>query len=297
MNKRGWIVYNASLGEGKFLDLATWFNETALSYGMETKLVKNSDLLITISNGKATLEGKYKNEKPDFILFWDKDIRLAYHLEKMGFRLFNCARAIEICDDKGLTYQMLSDANVAMPKTIIAPKIFEGCLPLSAEMLLEVEKALSYPIVIKEVFGSFGNQVYLANNFSELQTVVSEIKDRPFLFQELIKTSYGKDLRIQVVGEQVVATMLRKSEHDFRACITHGGSSSNFTPSQAQIDFAVHVTKTLGLDFAGIDVMFGEHDEPILCEVNSNAHIKNLFEATGVDVTKHIIEYISKQLS
>lgn len=43
-----------------------------------------------------------------------------------------------------------------------------------------------------------------------------------------------------------------------------------YNPTQKQQDMALNVCRTLGLDFAGVDLMFGENDEPIFCEVNSN---------------------------
>jgi glutathione synthase/RimK-type ligase-like ATP-grasp enzyme len=46
------------------------------------------------------------------------------------------------------------------------------------------------------------------------------------------------------------------------------------------------------LDFAGVDIMFGKQGEPVLCEVNSNAHFKNIYDCTGVNVADEIMEYI-----
>ena len=49
-------------------------------------------------------------------------------------------------------------------------------------------------------------------------------------------------------------------------------------------------------DFAGVDMLFDEDGSPILCEINSNAHMKNIYECTGVDVVEHIIRYIKGKL-
>ena len=55
---------------------------------------------------------------------------------------------------------------------------------------------------------------------------------------------------------------------------------------------AVGAVKGLGLDFAGVDILFGSGGEPILCEVNSNAQFKGLWEATGIDITDALFEHI-----
>ena len=42
--------------------------------------------------------------------------------------------------------------------------------------------------------------------------------------------------------------------------------------------------------------MFGENDEPIICEVNSNPHFKSSFECNGVDMSVCIMNYVKEQL-
>ena len=44
-------------------------------------------------------------------------------------------------------------------------------------------------------------------------------------------------------------------------------------------------------DFAGVDILQTK-DGPVVCEVNSNAHIKNLLNATGIDVSDLMIGYV-----
>ena len=58
---------------------------------------------------------------------------------------------------------------------------------------------------------------------------------------------------------------------------------------------AIAATEAIGLDFAGVDVLFG-NDGPIVCEVNSNPHFKSSLECTGVDMSEKIIEYIVEKI-
>ena len=44
-----------------------------------------------------------------------------------------------------------------------------------------------------------------------------------------------------------------------------------------------------------MDILFGENG-PILCEVNSNAHFKNIYDCTGENVADYIIEYINEAM-
>ena len=64
------------------------------------------------------------------------------------------------------------------------------------------------------------------------------------------------------------------------------------TPTEAQKAVALKACKAIGLDFAGVDVLFGENGEAIICEVNSNPHFESSYNCTGVDMSVNIIEHI-----
>ena len=297
MKKRtGWIVFNGHITASKFTELFEWLQDTGIKKGIDLTLVKHYELIPVIEKGKAVLKGKYANYRPDFVLFWDKDVNLARHLENMGLKLYNSARAIEVCDDKALTFQALSNHDIPMPKTITAPLLFPNCHLTNYDFYDEVELELGYPMIIKESFGSFGRQVYLIENREEFLKKVEELKHVPHIYQEFIASSKGTDTRIQVVGKKVVAAVLRKSESDFRANVTNGGTMYEYEPTKEQIDLAIKCTEILGTDFAGIDLLFGDDGKSYLCEVNSNAHFKNIYLCTGVDTTQFIIDYIIEDM-
>lgn len=116
----GLLVVNEFLRTNKFNEIHTWLIEASKKHGIEMLLKTNAELLIDISsipnNGKLA----------DFILFWDKDIRLARYLEQLGYPVFNSSKAIADCDDKSLTHIILMNHGILMPRTIIAPFTFEN---------------------------------------------------------------------------------------------------------------------------------------------------------------------------
>ena len=67
-------------------------------------------------------------------------------------------------------------------------------------------------------------------------------------------------------------------------------------PKQEYIDLAIKASKALGLDFAGVDVMFGTNDEPIICELNSNPQFASTLQYTGVNLAEVIADYILNNL-
>lgn len=286
------IVYNGSLSSEKFLYQVRWLERVADAMSFKVKVIANHELIPVIEGGRTTLKGKYAGYEPDFFFFWDKDVRLARHLEAMEFTLYNSARCIEICDDKSLTYEILANHGLKLPKTITAPMIYENReLPdySSYEYIIDT---LGFPLVVKEVFGSFGEQVYLVNNREELLALAKRLQHRPHVYQELIKSSYGRDMRLNVIGDQVAAAILRKSDHDFRANVTAGGKMFAYTPTEEEQRVAIACARLTGADFAGIDLLFSDDGEPYVCEINSNAHFKNVFDCTGIDLAVMMIDYI-----
>ncbi len=294
---KGWLITNAFLHTHKFSEIHLWLTEAAKKLGVDLTVKTNAEVLVLLDADFANAKCTKTNDEPEFILFWDKDIRLAKFLEMKGYPVFNSSEGIAACDDKSLTHLYLQEAGIKMPKTIIAPMTFSNIGYNNLGFLEQVEREIPYPIILKECFGSFGQQVYKADNRQELKDRILSIGAKPILFQEFIQSSQGKDIRLQVVGNQVVAAMYRYSDKgDFRANISNGGKMKSYEPSQKQMDLAVACCNILGLDFAGVDILFGKNQEPIVCEVNSNAHFKNIYDCTGINIADSILAYIIKKI-
>ena len=283
---KGLLIVNEFLASNKFNEIHAWLLESAKKYGIDMELRTNAQLLIDILAPPI-------ERLADFILFWDKDIKLASYLEQLGYPVYNSAHAIEVCDDMALTHLALMNKDIPMPRTLIAPKTFDNIGYTNLDFLEEVGRRLGYPMIIKECFGSFGQQVYLVNSLEEARGRMALIGAKPVLFQEFISSSFGKDLRLQVVAGKVIASMYRYSENgDFRANLSIGGKMLPYEPTERQVELALRCCEVIGLDFAGVDLLFGEKEEPIVCEVNSNAHFKNIYDCTGVNAADAIMEHI-----
>lgn len=282
---KGYLVVNQFLHSGKFHELYEWFSNAAAERGISLFVKTNAELMPCLMNEPD--ENEFQDV--DFILFWDKDIRLAKYLENCGCHVYNSASAIETCDDKSLTHLVLAKNGIPMPKTCIAPMTYENIGYTDVAFLDKVIEKLGLPMVVKECFGSFGQQVYLCHTKEEILDKMT----RTVIFQEFIESSKGRDIRLQVVGDRVITGMYRYSENgDFRANITNGGKMKPYQWSKEEEELALACVHAIGLDFAGVDILFGENQKPIICEVNSNAHFKNIYDCTGVNTAEAILDYI-----
>ncbi|KGP90917.1 hypothetical protein N780_02760 [Pontibacillus chungwhensis BH030062] len=293
----GWIVYNGHLKSPKFLDYAELIQEAAQQKGISMTIYPNHELLSTMSGEGMSITGADTAEHPDFVIFGDKDILLARQLESMGIPVYNSADAIEACDHKGVMYQRLAQKQLPIPETILGPKIFIKTDELHLTHLINEGVKLGFPLIIKEAYGSFGEQVYLVHTKEEMMNKLRSIHNRPFLLQQFISASYGRDVRLNVVGEEVVASMLRYSEHDFRANVTTGGKMEPYSPSDAEKELAIRASKAIGTTFCGVDLLYDEYGQPVICEVNGNAQIRNIYECTGINVAEKMMVHVMKQHS
>lgn len=286
--KSCWVIYNGSLTSDKFADQARLTAEAAERAGVHARCLKNYEVPMKLFE---TLE-----EKPDFVVFLDKDILLGEYLKQAGIPVFNDPEVIETCDNKAKQYLLLAKYGVKMPKTIIAPKVYPAFSIADSGFYEQVMDALGLPMIIKEGRGSFGMKVYLIETAAQFYEKVDELRGVDYVFQEFIASSRGRDVRVNVVGGKVVAAMQRHSDSDFRANITNGGSAETVELTDAQKEIAAAAAKAVGAEFAGVDLLFGENEEPLVCEVNGAAHIRNLYNVTGVNVADAMIAYILEKI-
>ena len=110
-----------------------------------------------------------------------------------------------------------------MPETIIAPKVYPAFTIRDSGYYERVLERLGLPMIIKEGHGSFGMKVYLIETEEQFYDKTDELRGVDYVFQKFIATSRGRDIRVNIVGGEIVAAMYRYSETDFRANITNGG--------------------------------------------------------------------------
>ena len=311
--KQGWLIVNEYLDTEKFLEIRKLFLSGAEKKNVKLTVYTNADFAVDLS-GAVVKSRAFDEGEPEFIIFYDKDIALASALEKMGYRLYNSADAIDVCDSKVKTATRISEYNlncrgdeakILMPKTYKVPFTYENIGikdSYSFDFLEYVEKDLceagegalsdAYPMVIKESNSSFGMGVHLAGSREEAVKLICEYGNKECIIQEYLSYSSGRDYRLQMVSDKCVCAMMRSNENDFRANITNGGKMSEYKPTDEDLSLARNVMKCLKLDFAGIDIMHDKSGRAVFLEANSNAHFKNIYDLTGINAAEKMIEYI-----
>lgn len=212
--------------------------------------------------------------------------------ERMGVSMINGPEAVEACADKLQTLQLLSASGLPIPRTIL------GKFPVDVDL---IEKELGFPVVVKTLRSTRGAGVVLCQDREQFDNLASLLGDSnpgsDFIFQQYIRHSHGRDVRLLVIGDKVAAAMERRSTNGgFKSNISLGGSGFCLEPPPEMAELAVNASKALRLDIAGIDILYDEGGYRI-CEANSSPGFEGLEKACGISVPDKVFDFIANRFA
>ena len=208
--------------------------------------------------------------------------------EMMGVYPLNESVAIGRSRDKLRSLQLLARKGVGLPVTGFAHDVED-----TGDLIQLVGGA---PLVVKLLEGTQGKGVVLAETKKAAESVIDAFRElnANFLVQEFIKEAGGSDIRAFVIGEKVVAAMMRTAkEGEFRSNLHRGGSARVIKLTPEERSTAVRAARTMGLNVAGVDILRSNHG-PVIMEVNSSPGLEGIENATGKDIAGQIIDFIDK---
>lgn len=208
--------------------------------------------------------------------------------EMMGTYPLNESVGITRSRDKLRSLQILARAGVGLPLTGFAHSTDD------TQALIDLVNGA--PLVVKLLEGTQGKGVVLAETKQAAESLIDAFRnlDANFLVQEFIKEAGGSDIRCLVIGDRVIAAMMRQArEGEFRSNLHRGGTASKVRLTPEERSTAVRAAKRMGLNVAGVDILRSNHG-PVVLEVNSSPGLEGIEQATGLDVARRIFEFIEK---
>ena len=198
MKKVIWLIYREedAVYNKSYIDC---YVQEASNLNVELKVMYADYLTIELRNDKFVIH--YQGilvEHPDCAI-----VRIIYpflseYLERANIKVFNNSEVARICNDKALTYLYLSGKNIPMIPTQFSKNEFYCNFPYEES---KVTKAIS---------GHGGSQVYLNSTQSKLDTW-NGLDGQDAVIQPLFGAVY-KDLRVYVIGNNIICAILRRSE-------------------------------------------------------------------------------------
>lgn len=212
-------------------------------------------------------------------------------LELMGVYSINPSIAITRSRDKLRSLQLMALQGIDMPITGFAHSPDD-----TNDLIAMVGGA---PLVIKLLEGTQGVGVVLAETKKAAQSVIQAFMGLKanIIVQEFIKEAGGADIRCLIVGDRVVASMMRQAEEgEFRSNLHRGGQAKSVKITKQERETAVKAAKAMGLKFAGVDLLRSDRG-PLIMEVNSSPGLEGIEKATGIDIAGKVIQYLEKHCS
>jgi len=215
---------------------------------------------------------------------------IAHQIEMLNIPIIQGYMSLVRAKNKLRTLQMLTEKSIPVPKTMVVSRF---------EYLDEaIRKIGSFPIIIKTPFGSLGKGVALVETRRSLHSAFDMLLTSPdftsLLIQEYVAESNGKDIRIFVIDDEIVAAMERDSQgQDFRSNLALGGQGKVATLSELEKKIALDAARALDLKVAGVDLLRSKTG-PVIMEVNANPGLEGITEVSKIDIPGLIVDYAIK---
>jgi len=239
----------------------------------------------TVDDYDAVIVRKVPGGSPEQV-FYRMDV--LHRLEDLGVYVVNPADAIEKAVDKYYTSALLEDAGIRTPRTVVTERFDEA---------MEAFEELGGDVVVKPIFGSLGMGMTRVSDV--------EVAYRIFRALEMIKSVYyvqkfiphaNRDIRAFIVGDRVIASMLRTAE-TWKTNISSGGAARPYELPPDLVELSLKASETIGLDYSGVDIMVSEEDDvPYVVELNSTPGWQGLQTVTDKDITGLVVDYVLSRI-
>ncbi|MBP9827830.1 hypothetical protein KBC55_01620 [Patescibacteria group bacterium] len=153
----------------------------------------------------------------------------------------------------------------------------------------------NFPVIVKVRGGSHGVGVIRVDSMPSLKSLLDFFRSQEtaILLRKYVEHKYYA--RVVVVGDKVAAGHIAYAMGDeFR---TNSGDDTEqrrdvFTPTPEIAAMAVKAVQTLGIETAGVDLLFDVHDQPHIAEVNFPNNFAITQRVTEVDIAKVMVQYL-----
>lgn len=285
----GWIIYSKD-DFGKNSGFVEMFRDRFAEYEIELETIIIEELEKNSQEGYCL----NKEELPDFAINRSRNATISRQLENCGIRVFNSAEVTEICNNKGKNYEYLKGVVPFLPVKYNGKIIISDIVKNNMNVDSVMPEKLEYPYVIKSCAGHGGSQVFMVNNRDEEKQALEKLKDIPYLIQQCC-SDLGKDVRIYIIGNEIVAAVLRTSKDSFKSNYSLGGKVEPYTLNNSEVDMVKSIIEKLPLDYAGIDFTF-HNGKAVFNEIEDAVGARMLYQVSDLDIVQIYVQYIVNQL-
>nr|WP_026681294.1 ATP-grasp domain-containing protein [Priestia megaterium] len=282
---KGWLIYSK-----KDIDVnqsyINWFIKEASYQSIQLELIIREDITAGIINNARTVRvNGFPITKPEFAIVRTIDPLLSLHLEACDITVFNSSSISRICNDKALTHHRMHNLRIPMVDTLYSKKQYLTDTP-----------PLAYPFIIKETAGRGGKQVFLIEN-DQQYTSISQVLANTELIVQPSTVEHGKDIRVFIVGKEIIAAVKRENDKDFRANFKLGGSASLYDLSDKERSMIQSIVNHFDFGMVGIDFLISYNGELLFNEIEDIVGSRTLSKVSDINILRTYMTYIRRKIS
>jgi ribosomal protein S6--L-glutamate ligase/gamma-F420-2:alpha-L-glutamate ligase len=201
----------------------------------------------------------------EYVINRTNDYRIAQFYEQRGVRVFNPSQLSRLANDKQLCYDFMEQHGIEIMPT----------------------RYSTVPFVKKPINGHGGTGVVMCRAFADYDD--SYVCQKP-------ASNLGRDLRVWVLGGEIVGSILRVSNTDFRSNYCLGGSAQVYKLSDDEKALVKKIIDLVQGDYYGIDFVFN-NGKAVFNEIEDTVGARMLYDITNIDIIDMYAEYIINSIS
>lgn len=200
-----------------------------------------------------------------YVINRTNDWRIGKKYEQRGVRVFNPSVFSRLANDKQACYDYMEQNGITvMPTRCAVP-----------------------PFVKKPRGGHGGQGVVMCHS--------AEDYDATMVCQQPA-SDLGKDLRVWVLGGEIVTAVLRVSQTDFRSNFCLGGEAIPYALSDAEREEVKKIIFLVQGDYYGVDFVF-HHGKIVFNELEDTVGARMVYAKTDIDMLALYAEYIKREVT
>lgn len=200
----------------------------------------------------------------DFVINRTNDFKVGQYFEKQGIRVFNPSELSRLANDKQKCYEFMMENNIE-----IMPINYTGI-----------------PVVKKKINGHGGSEIMMLNH--------TEAFEDNYVYQKPCDT-LGKDLRVWLIGGEIITAILRESKTDFRSNFCLGGRAIPYQLNDNEIRLIKKIAGLVESDYIGIDFIFN-NGRLVFNEIEDTVGARMVYDKTDIDIIGLYCDYIKSEL-
>lgn len=252
---RGLLIYNSIDAKRN-----EWFISQLIKRAAEY------DISLSLFTGPADSGLSSLLSGTDIVLNRCRDFRVNLLCREQGVICVNNELTVRLGNNKWENHLFCIENNIPAIDTVL---IEEGT-PL-----------LPFPFVMKEIAGHGGHEVYWVESPKKYESLIKK-PGKSYIAQRAV-SERTSDLRLYMMGDKIMASIMRSSTEDFRSNFSRGGRIRLFEPDDEVREMALKVQRLLDSDFIGIDFI-PDKGRWYLNEIEDAVGSRMVYQLTDTDV-------------